>query len=103
MTLTKIMGEPLEMRLGVRQAQAGPILEYFRLSMREMAFSLSAKTDVALAYVLERWDALSLYVADGRLAIDNRPAERALRAVALTRKNFLFLCCDEGGRRAAII
>lgn len=38
-----------------------------------------------------------------RLAIDNNPAERALRTIAVSRKNFLFLGSDEGGRRAAII
>jgi hypothetical protein len=42
------------------------------------------------------------YTTDGRLAIDNNVAERAIRGIALTRKNFLFLGSDEGGRRAAI-
>lgn len=48
-------------------------------------------------------DALSRYTSDGRLAIDNNPAERALRIIAVSRKNFLFLGSDRGGERAAAI
>jgi transposase len=66
---------------------------------------LSSKTNLAkaLQYALTRWDALCLYTTDGRLGIDNNPAERALRTIAITRKNFLFLGSDAGGDRAAVI
>ena len=57
----------------------------------------------ALQYALTRWDALCLYTTDGRLGIDNNPAERALRTIAITRKNFLFLGSDASGDRAAVI
>lgn len=50
-----------------------------------------------------RWEALTRYGSDGRLGIDNNPAERSLRGIALTRKNFLFLGYDAGGARAAIL
>jgi len=43
------------------------------------------------------------YAGDGRLAIDNNATERALRTVAVTRKNFLFLGSETGGERAAIL
>jgi hypothetical protein len=56
-----------------------------------------------LQYALTRWDALCLYTEDGRLGIDNNPAERALRTIAITRKNFLFLGTNAGGERAAVI
>jgi hypothetical protein len=56
-----------------------------------------------LQYALTRWDALCLYAEDGRLGIDNNPAERSLRMIAITRKNFLFLGSDAGGERAAAI
>jgi IS66 C-terminal element/Transposase IS66 family len=52
---------------------------------------------------LSRWDALSRYLADGRLSIDNNLAERLLRGIAVSRKNFLFLGSDRGGERAAAI
>src|SRR5215218_11018898 len=57
----------------------------------------------ALQYALSRWDALTRYVEDGRLSIDNNLAERQLRGIAVTRKNFLFLGSDAGGERAAIV
>jgi transposase len=101
----EISGKPAHQRLAVRQARAAPLLTAFEAWMREKAARISAKGDTgkALAYALERWDALSRYATDGRLAIDNNPAERALRTIAVSRKNFLFFGSDEGGRRAAII
>jgi transposase len=56
-----------------------------------------------VAYTLGLWDALVLYCDDGQLEIDNNSAERALRAVALGRKNYLFAGSDTGGERAAAI
>jgi len=66
---------------------------------------LSRKSDLAIAvrYALSRWQALGRYLDDGRLEIDNNAAERALRGVALGRKNWLFAGSDEGGERAAAI
>jgi len=56
-----------------------------------------------IQYALSRWEALTRYAGNGRLAIDNNVAERALRGIAITRKNFLFLGSDAGGERAAIL
>ena len=66
---------------------------------------LSRKSDTAAAirYALSRWPALMRYGDDGRIEIDNNAAERALRAVALGRKNYLFAGSDSGGERAAAI
>ena len=66
---------------------------------------LSRKSDVAVAihYALDRWTALMLFSDDGRVEMDNNAAERALRAVALGRKNYLFAGSDAGGERAAAI
>jgi transposase len=60
---------------------------------------LSRKSPLALAirYALTRWKALTRYRDDGHLELENNAAERALRAVALGRKNFLFLGADSGG------
>ena len=58
---------------------------------------------MAIRYALSRWAALTRYRDDGRLEIDNNAAERALRAVALGRKNYLFAGSDAGGERAAAI
>ena len=66
---------------------------------------LSQKSDTtaAVKYALVRWEALTRYAEDGSLEIDNNAAERALRAVALGRKNYLFAGSDKGGERAAVL
>jgi transposase len=64
---------------------------------------LSKKSEVTVAihYALGRWTPLLRYCDDGALEIDNNTAERALRAVALGRKNYLFAGSNTGGERAA--
>ena len=58
---------------------------------------------MAVRYALGRWEALMRFCDDGRIEIDNNAAERALRAVVLGRKNYLFAGSDAGGERAAAI
>jgi hypothetical protein len=70
-------------------------------SLRQL--SPKSETAAAIRYALSRWRALLRYVDDGLLEIDNTPAERALRCVALGRKNYLFAGADSGGERAAAI
>ena len=65
--------------------------------------SPTSETAGAIRYALSRWRALTRYTDDGLLEIDNSAAERALRAVALGRKNYLFAGSDCGGERAAAI
>ena len=57
----------------------------------------------AIRYALTRWTALTRYLDDGTIGIDNNAAERALRVVALGRKNYLFAGSNRGGERAAAI
>ncbi len=92
-------------RLAIRQEQSAPLLADLRTWMETERRRLSSKSDLgkALQYVLGRWTALARFTTDGHLAIDNNVAERALRGIAVTRKNFLFLGSDRGGERAAII
>ncbi len=99
----QIRGKPVDLRLSVRQARAMPLLDDLRKWMEKALRSLSSKSETAAAirYALSRWRALTRYTDDGLLEIDNSAAERALRAVALGRKNFLFAGSDSGGERAA--
>ena len=101
----EINGKPANVRLAERQARAVPLLTAFKawLEGERQRLSLKSTLGKALQYSLSRWDALARYASDGRLAIDNNVAERGLRTIAVTRKNFLFLGSDEGGRRAAHI
>jgi transposase len=99
----EIRGRPADLRLSIRQTRAKPLLEQLRTWMEKAQRSLSSKSETAgaIRYALSRWCALTRYIDDGMLEIDNSAAERALRAVALGRKNFLFAGSDCGGERAA--
>ncbi len=99
----QIRGQPPDMRRQVRQQQALPRLIEFEAWLRARLPTLSAKSDTtrAINYALNQWQALLLYCEQGVAEIDNNAAERALRSVALGRKNFLFMGADSGGERAA--
>jgi transposase len=92
-------------RRQIRNARARPLLDSLHVWLKACLSKLSKKSDVTLAihYALERWTQLLRYSHDGRLEIDNNAAERALRAVALGRKNYLFAGSNAGGERAAAI
>ncbi|KQP65231.1 hypothetical protein ASF41_21985 [Methylobacterium sp. Leaf111] len=64
---------------------------------------LSGPSDLAKAfrYMRSRWRALTRVFDDGRIGLDNNPAERALRGVAVGRENYLFAGSDRGAERAA--
>jgi transposase len=101
----EIRGSTPEVRKTVRQARAKPLLANLHAWLEATLAKLSRKSDTAAAirYALSRWLALTRYVDDGQLEIDNNAAERALRVVALGRKNFLFAGSNAGGERAAAI
>jgi len=101
----EIWGRPLEERREVRNTYARPLLDSLKQWLEATLGKLSTKSDTATAvrYALGRWNALVRYVNDGRIEIDNNAAERALRTVALGRKNYLFAGSDAGGERAAAI
>jgi len=100
-----IRGRPPEERREVRQAHAKPLLASLRQWFEDILSKLSRKseTTAAIRYALVRWDALTRYMEDGHIEIDNNAAERSLRGVALGRKNYLFAGSDAGGERAATI
>ncbi len=101
----EITGQPAAMRLAARQNRALPLLDALRDWLTAQRRRLSSKNALtrAIQYALSRWEALTRYAGDGRLAIDNNVAERALRTIAITRKTFLFLGSEAGGERAAIL
>ena len=101
----EIRGRPPDERKQIREARARPRLDSLKHWLEESLSKLSKKSDVsrAVLYALGRWNALIRYCGDGGLEIDNNAAERALRAVALGRKNYMFAGSDSGGERAAAI
>jgi hypothetical protein len=100
-----INGRSPEERREIRNARSRPLLGSLKQWLEETLVKLSKKSDTAMAvrYALGRWEALMRYCDDGHLEIDNNAAERALRAVALGRKNYLFAGSDRGGESAAAI
>ena len=100
-----LRGKYPDERRRVRNERSRPFLASLKQWLEETLVKLSKKSDTAQAvrYALGRWDALLRYVEDGRLEMDNNAAERALRVVALGRKNYLFAGSDRGGERAATV
>jgi Transposase IS66 family/IS66 C-terminal element len=92
-------------RQRVRTERSRPLIEslheWFEVSLPKL--SRKSDTTAAIRYALTLWPALTRYCDDGSLEIDNNAAERALRVVALGRKNYLFAGSDLGGERAASI
>ena len=101
----EIRGQVANLRCEIRQTRARPLIDDLHLWFHKTLAGLSRKSDTAAAirYALSRWRALGRYLDDGSIEIDNSAAERALRVVALGRKNYLFAGSDAGGERAAAI
>ncbi|WP_458098378.1 IS66 family transposase [Roseomonas sp. WA12] len=92
-------------RLLHRQGVVAPLVADLHAWMLETRGRLSRHNDLAKAldYALKRWDAFTEFLGDGRICLSNNAAERALRAIALGRRAWLFAGSDRGGERAAIM
>lgn len=97
-------------RHALRQERAKPLFEGDGANQGLKAWLIEQQPKVlpkspigeAITYALNNWAALTRYLDDGMLAIDNNKAEQALRGIAIGRKNWLFLGSGRGGRAAAI-
>ena len=85
--------------------ETAPLLDKFFDWAKATVGKLSGKLELAKAfrYTIDRREALTRFVTDGRLEVDNNVAENAMRGIALGRKNYLFCGSDAGGERAASI
>lgn len=101
----EIRGKPPDQRKSVRQTASRPLLDELERWLRTSLEKLSRKSDTAAAilYALNLWPALTRYCDNGAIEIDNSAAERALRGIAIGRRNYLFAGADSGGERAAAI
>jgi transposase len=90
-------------RLAVRAERARPLVTELESWLRESRATLSAKAALAKAidYLLKRWPIFTRFLEDGRICLTNNAAERALRGIAIGRRNWTFAGSDAGGRRAA--
>ena len=101
----RIRGMTAPERRDLRQQHARPILSGLKAWITDTLPTLPQKHKLAEAmrYALSRWDALGVYIDDGRVEIDNNIAERAIRPIGIGRKNWLFAGSDKGGERVANI
>jgi transposase len=101
----EINGMTAEARLAVRAARSRPLVTKLEAWLREHRAKLSAKSEMAKAidYLLKRWPSFTGFLEDGRICLSNNAAERAIRGIAVGRRNWTFAGSDAGGRRAAAL
>src|SRR5947209_16085523 len=102
---TEIRGRPAEARRAVRQERSKPLVEALHAWLTVTLGRVSGKSGLAEAirYALRHWQGLVLFLDDGRLELDTNTVERAIRPVALGRKNHLFAGSDGGACHWAIV
>lgn len=100
-----INGSPPDERCRYRQQHAKPLMEDFHnwLDRTLRLCSKGSALGKAINYARKQWDSLTLYLDDGRVEIDNNAAERAIRPLALGRKNHLFAGSEDGGHYGAAL
>jgi transposase len=101
----EIRGRPTEERRAVRQERSKPLVEALHAWLVAQLERVSGKSALAEAirYALRHWPGLVLFLEDGRLELDTNTVERALRPIALGRKNSLFAGSNGGARHWAIV
>jgi hypothetical protein len=98
-----IKGQSADARRIARQERSVPILDGLKVFLDATLAKTSSKSSLAQAirYATTRWEAFKRFTTDGRLDICNNAAERAIRPLALGRRNWTFAGSDTGGQRAA--
>ena len=94
-----------EQLLLLRQQGSKPVLEQMQQYLLKIRDELLPKSEAgkAVEYILKNWAALTRFVEDGDLPIDNNRTERSLRGIAVGRNNWVFLGSDRGGRTMAVL
>jgi hypothetical protein len=97
-------GQPPDLRLRIRQAKSKPIFDDLDIWLKAQLIRISGKTPLAgaIRYAITRMKRLKPYLDNGVLELDNNTAERAMRGIAVGRKNWLFAGSEGGGKSAAI-
>ncbi len=101
----EIRGQPPDRRRDERRERSRPVLDELHRFLCEHLRKVPGSSVIAEAirYVLTRWDGLVLFVDDGHIELDTNPVERAMRPIALNRKNALFAGSDDGAEHWAIL
>jgi transposase len=96
-------GRDAEFRKAMRIKHAVPLLDVLEQWLSEQQMLPKSLSGKAATYTRNQWQALRQYTQDGELSIDNNFAERAMRPVAIGRKNWLFVGSVNAGRRSAVL
>jgi hypothetical protein len=101
----EVRGRPSEERRTVRQERSRPVVDALHAWLTAQLERVSGKSALAEAirYALRHWTGLLLFLDDGHVELDNNTVERAIRPIALGRKNALFAGSDGGARHWAIV
>ena len=101
----EIRGQKADVRQAARQQHSKPLVDDLKGWLEAQLAAVSRKGTIAEAirYGLGRWDGLIRFLADGRIEIDSNVVERAIRPIALNRKNALFAGSDGGAEHWAIL
>ena len=97
-------GQPPDRRRAIREQRARVPFDELAAWLPDQLATISGKSPLAgaIRYAITRLKRLRPYLDDGRLELDNNTAERSMRAIALGRKNYLFMGSERGGQAAAI-
>ncbi|MCI1002581.1 IS66 family transposase [Ochrobactrum sp. C6C9] len=101
----QINGLSAEERRAVRQEKSKPLFNEMHEWLTKERATLSRSSEVIepIDYMLKRWEGFAIFLEDGRICLTNNAAERALRSVALGRRNWTFAGSQRGADRAAIM
>ena len=101
----QINGLSVGERLAVRQEKSKPLFDDMHAWLKRERAALSKSSDLikAMDYMLKRWDGFARFLEDGRVCLTNNAAERALRGIALGRRNWTFAGSQRGADRAAVM
>jgi transposase len=101
----EIRGQSADARAAARQQRSAPLTHDLKSWFEAQLAKVPGRSPTAeiLRYALVRWEGLSYFLTDGRVELDTNPVERAMRPIALNRKNSLFAGSDEGGHHWAVL
>jgi transposase len=100
-----IRGQSAGTRCKIRQAKTGPLLDKLKIFLETNLARVSGRSKMAetIRYAIRHWDGLILFAGDGRIEMDSNTVERAIRPIALNRKNALFAGHDRGAAHWGIV
>ncbi len=100
-----IRGRGAEARAAARQDRSSPLVEDLKAWLETQLAKLPGRSPAAgiIRYAMSHWNGLIVFLADGRVELDTNPVERAMRPIALNRKNALFAGSNEGAHHWAVL